>query len=634
MSKDVGFRKRNSVARAFVEYYRESKVAFPAHCSEGVYERRLQSAYPFHPELFDRLYNDWSTLVRFQRTRGVLRLMAAVIHALWEQGDMNPLIMPCHIPMSRQDVKSELTRYLPDRWSPVIDADIDGTGATPIRVDAGERRLGRYSAARRVARAIYLGSAPKQGASQPGLDEQRIRLGVAAPGEPTAVFDDVLRRLASKSTYLYQEGTQYWYSTHATVARLATDRAQSMSPSGVLKELRRWLREDVRKSGDFGRVHVLPSGSFEIPDEMGARLVILGVDHLYTRGPGNAAERAAENNLTTRGNAARIYRNTLLFLAADSGRWQDLDEAIRLLLALQSILDESDQLNIDPQQVRQARVRHGKAEESVQTRLAEAFQWLVIPVQSEPTSSVEYEAHRLTGTGSLPERAATKLKGEELLVPVLAPSRLRMELDQVPLWDAHVSLAELASQFSQYLYLPRLCSTRVLADAIKRGIGLINWVQDSFAYADEYGEGIGAYRGLTAITGPTLDPEHLTGLLVKPEVAQKHFERVKTKTKTDHGNDGKTDDVNGGHEEDESRHVVKRFFGSARKDSARIGSWAAEIADDILGHLAGVEGNELSVTLEIHVTAAGGISDEIRSIVEENAATLGFTTVEFEVEEE
>ena len=30
-------------------------------------------ACPIHPEMFDRLYNDWSTLDKFQRTRGVLR---------------------------------------------------------------------------------------------------------------------------------------------------------------------------------------------------------------------------------------------------------------------------------------------------------------------------------------------------------------------------------------------------------------------------------------------------------------------------------------------------------------------------------------------------------------------------------
>ena len=71
---------------------RTQAAEFPPECRDSDYEKRLKAAYPIHPEIFDRLYTDWSTLVKFQRTRGVLRLMAAVIHSLWEKGDRNPLI--------------------------------------------------------------------------------------------------------------------------------------------------------------------------------------------------------------------------------------------------------------------------------------------------------------------------------------------------------------------------------------------------------------------------------------------------------------------------------------------------------------------------------------------------------------
>jgi predicted AAA+ superfamily ATPase len=77
-------------------------------------------------EIFDRLYNDWSALVKFQRTRGVLRLMAAVIHSLWEKGDRTPLILPSTIPIDDQRVQFELTRYLSDNWVPVLERDVDG----------------------------------------------------------------------------------------------------------------------------------------------------------------------------------------------------------------------------------------------------------------------------------------------------------------------------------------------------------------------------------------------------------------------------------------------------------------------------------------------------------------------------
>lgn len=85
--------------RAFADEYRKNAQEFPSDASKGDYERRMKAAYPVHPELFDRLYNDWSTLDKFQRTRGVLRLMASVIHALWEREDRGLMILPSSVPV-------------------------------------------------------------------------------------------------------------------------------------------------------------------------------------------------------------------------------------------------------------------------------------------------------------------------------------------------------------------------------------------------------------------------------------------------------------------------------------------------------------------------------------------------------
>ena len=132
------FVARDAVARAFVELYGSQQQEFPSECREADYERRIKMAYPIHPELFDRLYNDWSTLDKFQRTRGVLRLMAAVIHSLWERQDSNVLIMPGNVPVDDQLVQFELTRYLEDQWVPVIEKDVDGANSLPLTPGPGE----------------------------------------------------------------------------------------------------------------------------------------------------------------------------------------------------------------------------------------------------------------------------------------------------------------------------------------------------------------------------------------------------------------------------------------------------------------------------------------------------------------
>ena len=71
----------------------------PVRVRRGRLRRRLTASYPIHPELFDHLFDDWSTLEKFQRTRGVLRLMAAVIHELWGRDDRSLLIMPASVPI-------------------------------------------------------------------------------------------------------------------------------------------------------------------------------------------------------------------------------------------------------------------------------------------------------------------------------------------------------------------------------------------------------------------------------------------------------------------------------------------------------------------------------------------------------
>ena len=251
------FVARDTVARAFFDFYRTQQQEFPRECRESDYEKRLKAAYPIHPEIFDRLYNDWSTLVKFQRTRGVLRLMAAVIHSLWEKGDRNPLILPANISIDDPRVQFELTRYLWDNWVPVIEKDVDGPSALPLRIDGEVPNLGKFAACRRVARTIYLGSAPTATAAHQGIEDQRVKLGCVMPGESPNVFGDALRRLTGAATYLYQDGVRYWYSTQPTVTSEAEKRAEMLrrNPDAVTQEVDRRLRDDLRKTGDFRRVH-------------------------------------------------------------------------------------------------------------------------------------------------------------------------------------------------------------------------------------------------------------------------------------------------------------------------------------------------------------------------------------------
>jgi predicted AAA+ superfamily ATPase len=647
------FVARDATAKAFMELYRTHQQEFPPECRDADYEKRLKAAYPIHPEVFDRLYSDWSTLVKFQRTRGVLRLMAAVIHSLWERQDRNPLILPGNVPIDESRVQSELTRYLPDVWVPVIEKDVDGPNSLPLRIDQERHQMfGRYAVCRRVARTIYLGSAPTANVANRGLEERRVKLGCVQPGESPAIFADALGHLTRLATYLYADGARYWYSTQPTVTKLAEDRAEQLKsdPDAVADEVKTRILHDTKQRGDFSRLHAFPPNNGDVPDDSDARLVILGVEFPHVKDQDSPAVAAAKAMLESRGNAPRLYRNALVFLTADRTRLADLDESVRHYLAWNSIVEESEEfegkeppLNLDAHQRRQAKNQRENAQTTVNARIPETYQWLMVPVQLKPQDPVQWQAFRLQGQEPLAVRASRKLKNDELLVTKLAASRLRLELDNVPLWRGdHVDVKQLAEDFARYLYLPRLRNAQVLVAAVHEGTALLSWQQDSFAYADSFDETAKRYRGLRFGQHVPIGGDDRSGLLVKPAAAMKQFQAEQASTaaagdKPSSSTAGQvqfanTSESEAGREAHTAPPKPKRFFGSVELNPQRVGRDAGKIAEEIVQHLALQPGATVKVTLDIQAQMPEGVPDNIVRIVTENARTLKFTAQGFEKE--
>ncbi len=649
LSDPSQFKDRDVVARAFADLYRTQQQEFPPESRDSTYEQRLKAAYPIHPEIFDRLYTDWSTLVKFQRTRGVLRLMAAVIHSLWEKGDRNPLIMPANIPIDAPRVQFELTRYLSDNWVPILEKDIDGPNALPLQIDAEVPNLGKYAATRRIARTIYLGSAPTASAANRGMEDRRIKLGCVMPGESPTVFGDALRRLAASATYLYQDGPRYWYSTQPTVTKLAEDRAEQLKrdPDKVMIELEKRLRADLRTMGDFSRIHPLPGASSDVPDDLDTRLVVLNITQAYSKEAGNPAEVAARSILEQRGNTPRRYRNTIIFLVADKTRVQDLDEAVRKYLAWESILSEQEILDLSPHQVKQAETQKTNADSIVTARIPETYQWLLVPTQLTPQTPVTWQALRLSGQDALAVRASKKLRNDDLLILNLAPSSLKLELDKVPLWRGnHVPIRQLVEDFGCYHYLPRLRTSAVLLDAIRAGVNTLTWELDTFAYAESYDEATGRYRGLR---GAVLVPisENDGALIVKPEIARTQLDAEAAaraaSVEVVEGRGAGT--INRAVAEDRTEattssietptvkpRTLRRFYGSVGLDASRTGRDAGRIAEEVITHLVGLLGANVRVSLEIEADIPNGVPDHVVRTVKENSRVLKFTQAEFEEE--
>ncbi|HEV8160427.1 MAG TPA: DUF499 domain-containing protein, partial [Pyrinomonadaceae bacterium] len=531
------FTARDAVIHAFAEMYRAQTSEFPSECREAEYERQMRNAYPIHPELFKRLYDDWGTLDKFQRTRGVLRLMAAVIHNLWERNDGTLLIMPASIPLDAPNIKSELTQYLAqaDTWTPIIEKDVDGAHSLPLELDRENPTFGRFSACRRVARTLFIGSTPTLDTAHRGIEDNRIKLGCAQPKETVSTFGDALRRMSDRATHLYLDGTRYWFSTQPSVTRIAQDRAAQQKDEDIQEEIVRRIKEEVSKPnnrGELSKVYPCLTSSGDIPDEREARLVILSPEFSHAlRSKTSEAIDKSKEILNNRGNSPRQFRNTLAFLAPDKTRLPELESAVRQYLAWKSIVDEEKNLNLDHFQSTQAKKKKGEADETVNRRLPETYSWLLAPRQ-EPNEDVEWEEYRLSGDDPLAVRAGKKLKSEEGLVTNLAPTILRgSQMDKFSLWrdSNHVTVKRLSDDFSEYLFLYRLKNNEVLLNALADGVSSLSWSTETFAFAESFDEETATYRGLKAgeyVSGGNLGNNTL---IVKPEIALRQLQEQEAK---------------------------------------------------------------------------------------------------------
>ncbi len=631
----------SAVARQFVNFYSQHVGEFPRDCSDISYEARIRAAYPIHPELFDRLYEDWSTLERFQRTRGVLRLMSAVVHALWESQDAGPLIMPGSLPLDVPSVLSEITQYLPDSWKPIVDADIDGSGSTPVQIDSERPLFGQRALTRRLARTIFVGAAPTLKSSHIGAEKPRIWLGVAIPGDIIGNFGSALDLLSQRATYLYADGHRYWFDTQASVTRTAADYADRLrdKPEEVWLEIVARLRaNENRNRGAFSGVHIAPDSSADIPDEDSARLVILHPSHSHSKNSlDSLAMKFAQESLEKRGSAQRMNKNMLVYLAPDTKRLEELMEAVRDLLAWQNIASRIEEMNLSPQQAKQATTRRDQAQEGVTSRIAQTYIWAIVPEQPDPSKPIEWTVEKAEGQEtSLAARASEKLVRAGLFTDIASPRMIRMDLDSKlsKAWElGHLNVGQLWAFYCSYPYLTRMKDRKVLADAISESLSGMMFEEEGFALAEGFETSTGLYAGLVlpggrSIFGAITDQT----LIVKPEVAKAQLPAVVTLPVDLPGGTSPTPTSVTPPPGVVEPKASTRFFGVYEVDPERYSRDLNRLSQEILQHLSSIDGVDLDITIEIHAAVKEGFAaDKIRVILE-NARSLKFKNSSFEGE--
>ncbi|MFD6107822.1 ATP-binding protein, partial [Nocardia salmonicida] len=633
-----------ATARAYIEMYRKFSDDFPREARDAAYENRIKQTYPIHPELFDTLYEEWSSLERFQRTRGVLRLMSTVIHALWTGEDQSPMIMPASIPLATSNVNSELTQYLQDSWKAIIDADVDGSNSEPGRIDKEKPLFGQRALTKRLARTVFFGAAPTiaPGSVHKGIGAQRVFLGTAIPGDIPGNFHSALTQLGDRATYFYSGSGKYWYDVQPNISRAAKDQAERLHKEDVWVEIVRRLQDQGRKRGDFVGVHVCPESNVDIPDTDEARLVILHPKVAHKRGADTAAKAFAHQATEHRGSSNRTHRNALVYLAADEARLEELNSATRDYLGWKHVIANETDLDLTQNQKNQASQRATQADQTVTARLLQSFTWALVPAQPDPGAPFLIKETKVEGqSDALADRVSKRLGNDGDLSTQQAAATIRLAIGKIPqIWkDGHVSLGSLWGLYAQYPYMPRLRDRSVLAAGIL-DLPMI-WQTDAFALAAGYDAAAGRYIGLWTPEDKENAPVATDSLLlVRPDVAQKQRADEPGPTPTpesDHEQGpghgpSPVPKPNSGSSQTPTFDIAwpSRFYGVKTLNSDKIALEFKNIADEVLAHLRSGENTSVTVRIEIEATDSEGFNESRVRTVSENARTLKFDQSGFE----
>ena len=517
---------RDRVCEAFSRMYTNSRRDYPEEVSEPPYLERMKACYPIHPEIFERLYSDWSSIPRFQRTRAVLRMMATCISRLYLREDASALIMPANLTLSDSTLANEFLTLLGEQWRPVL-SEVDSDGSRTDNIDKTVQRFANLGGAvRRIARTVFLGSS--SGGALRGIDARRIHLGVVQPGQGVSVYNEALGQMDGGLYYLYSNNDRYYFHAEENLNKVATDRADSLSEREVEECIVAELQEAVgggsRRRAD---VIVCPQNSDDVKDLDTIQLIILPPSKfLPTRSSEtDEATAAAQDIIRNRGDAPRIHRNTLLFLGAKSDEIRALKNFVRTYLAWDSIINGDRRIqNLTGDRLSQAKSSLSSADTQLSKALVTAYRWALSPAQEDP----QHGNYRLSKfptdaaeTGNIVDSAFDKFIEEEALVQEIAAAALDTLLKQY-MWNSendkdHIGIDKLWNLLTGNVYFHRLRSRDVLIKCIVEGVE-----EGRFGYAKAHNDE--GYEGICfgeAIPHPLpTEADGDSGMLVNPEMAQ------------------------------------------------------------------------------------------------------------------
>lgn len=409
-----------NVLQRYGQLYQENWTELPSVAKSNEYGDMMQRAYPFHPELINILRNKWASNPKFQRTRGVLRLLASVVSDLWKRrhnlSGNHFLIHSSHLEISNLDTFSgEIKKLYGNGYDAVVTSDISGISSNAYQIDQDKPSYGEHQIAQGISTVVYLNSFGSEGVNR-GISTKQLKLHMIMPNSFNHnIINGALDELQSRAYYLYYtqkagSDQRYWYHTKPNLNILVNKMVNDIKLDRVESEIINLLENAKSSIRNFA---VIINPETDIPEQYHPTIVILHPS-IYKNGNG-IFEKKIKAIASKKGNSDRIYRNTILFLSVSNQSKQELYGTVREYLACLRVKEEyATQLEGDQKKELQQRINDARSK--INKDLTVAYNQISKYSASQDVSTLEMRDFAYDFPTQLSSKVYNKLIEEEWLL--------------------------------------------------------------------------------------------------------------------------------------------------------------------------------------------------------------------------
>ena len=420
-----------ATVNAYAELYRDLGTAIPTQATRSEYKQRMLKSYPFHPELVDLFRLRWASNHNFQRTRGVLRLLAAIVSDLYQRQNSltgtNLLIHPSDVSFENVEaVRSKLKELFGNGFDAVMDADVSGHSSNAFKNDQDNADYRAQRLTQGLTATILMGTFGAEGANK-GLSVEELKLAFLKPdGFNHNTINTALDSLEASAHYLYYTTNprRYWFNTKPNINILINQAKHQIDDTDAQADIIRWLKAKVSTVSGFN-VLVAPDPD-NVPEQTTLTLVVLGPQYAVSPGVvatgnvGGSVRSTIERLATKRGSQDRTYRNTILFLASSEALIGKLRGLASEYLACNRIKEEYGS-QLEAPQLRELKEKIDEASKRTEGALAEAYSIVLKHTAKEGIKALLVDATKDSLDTQINTSLTQRLKDESWLLDSIGP---------------------------------------------------------------------------------------------------------------------------------------------------------------------------------------------------------------------